>query len=147
MGFGDAVKACLRKYATFSGRASRPEYWWFVLFLFLSTLVAVVIDSVIFGTSPDAAAPLSTVIGLATLIPALAVAFRRLHDIGRPGWYIFIPSITGLLFVAALFGSGFTIGVTAILLFACLQVGLSLLLLWWLTRPSDAAANRYGTPA
>ena len=89
MGFGDAVRVCLRKYATFSGRASRPEYWWFVLFLFLVTGAAAAVDGVIFGASADASAPLSTVIGLTTLLPSLAAAFRRLHDTGRLGWSCF----------------------------------------------------------
>ena len=49
MGFQDAVRTCLRKYATFSGRASRPEYWYFMLFLFLGNLALGIVDGILFG--------------------------------------------------------------------------------------------------
>ena len=95
MGFGDAVKQCLTNYATFSGRARRSEYWWFYLFFVLVCFATAVVDSVL-GTSP--VLYLIAVLGL--LIPELAVTVRRLHDTGKPGWYLLIaliPIVGGIL--------------------------------------------------
>ena len=76
MTFPNAVKTCLRKYGDFSGRATRAEYWWWVL--------AVVIGSSIFTA---VFAPLATIFSLAIFLPELAVTARRLHDIGKSGWW------------------------------------------------------------
>ena len=76
MTFPNAVKTCLRKYGDFSGRATRAEYWWWVL--------AVVIGSSIFTA---VFAPLATIFSLAIFLPGLAVTARRLHDIGKSGWW------------------------------------------------------------
>ena len=72
--FGEAIKVCFSKYATFSGRASRSEYWYFFLFSFLLGLIPVI----------------NYIAALALLIPSLAVAVRRLHYIGKSGWWYFI---------------------------------------------------------
>lgn len=79
MTFAESVKTCIAKYATFSGRATRSEYWYFVLFNLLLSIVAMVIDGVI-GIQV-----LSTVVSLGLLVPGLAVAVRRLHDMGKKG--------------------------------------------------------------
>ena len=71
-----------------SGRAGRPEYWWFALFYVLCTIVATVIDGVILRSSV-----LSSLVGLALLLPTFGVTVRRLHDIGRSGWWILINLI------------------------------------------------------
>jgi hypothetical protein len=89
MSFADAVKSCLRKYATFTGTASRPEYWWFVLFNFLGS-------SVFALTNVTA---LRGLWSLAMLLPGLAVAVRRLHDTGRSAWWLFTGLIAPWLIV------------------------------------------------
>ncbi len=76
MNFGQAISTCFSKYATFSGRASRPEFWWFFLFQILVSVAASMLGDVING-----------LVGLALLLPALAVGARRLHDIGKSGWW------------------------------------------------------------
>jgi uncharacterized membrane protein YhaH (DUF805 family) len=84
MSFGDAIKTCFNKYADFSGRATRAEYWWWFLFSAILCLIT------------SRWSVLSGLISLALFIPSLAVAWRRLHDIGRAGgWYFisFIPLI------------------------------------------------------
>ena len=68
MSFADAIQVCFNKYATFEGRASRAEFWWFYLFNFL-------LSSLTCGVAC-----------LATIIPSYAVGARRLHDTGRSGW-------------------------------------------------------------
>lgn len=90
MGFVEAVKTVFSKYATFSGRARRSEYWYFVL---LSAIVGVV-GGIIMSFSQNIGTIITSVWGLATFIPSLAVVWRRLHDIGKSGvWYFinFVP--------------------------------------------------------
>jgi len=81
----------LKKYADFSGRARRKEYWFFVLFNILISVVLTVCD-VFVGTYSAAASVgiLSGIYTLAVLIPGIAVTVRRLHDTGRSGWWILI---------------------------------------------------------
>ncbi len=75
MTFVEAVKTCFSKYADFKGRASRSEYWWYTLFIVLVSLALSAVNDT-----------LSTVFALATLLPSIAVAARRLHDTNRSGW-------------------------------------------------------------
>jgi uncharacterized membrane protein YhaH (DUF805 family) len=85
--FIDAFK----KYADFSGRATRTQYWMFVLIYLIIYVVLAVIDSFILGFPV-----LSSILSLATIIPSLSIAARRLHDTGRTGWWqliIFLPLI------------------------------------------------------
>ena len=106
MSFGQSIRTCLSKYATFEGRATRSEFWWFYLFLVIVALVVSIPGSIIMtaglnveGTGADATATLGAAfwIGLALvligslvqlvfLIPMLAVGCRRLHDRGQSGW-------------------------------------------------------------
>lgn len=88
MGFGDAVKTCLRKYFTFSGRARRSEYWWFYLFTVIVAVVAAIIDGTIVGWENADEGPVGTLTSLALFIPTLSAGWRRLHDTGRSGWWI-----------------------------------------------------------
>jgi uncharacterized membrane protein YhaH (DUF805 family) len=88
MTFQDSIKVCFTKFADFNGRASRSEYWWFVLFI---VLVSAAISMV--------SQTLSGVFSLATLLPSIAAAARRLHDTNRSGWWqliAFVP-VVGLI--------------------------------------------------
>ena len=78
-------KVVLENYANFNGRARRAEYWWFTLANIIVSVVFQVIDSVI------GMAILGTIYGLAVLVPGIAVAIRRMHDVGKSGWFILIP--------------------------------------------------------
>ncbi|WP_424944722.1 DUF805 domain-containing protein [Aliiroseovarius crassostreae] len=77
---------------TFHGRAIRSEYWWFSLFLIVVSLVLTGVDAMVFGYG-EIFSPLSDLFGLATLLPAIAVTARRLHDIDRSGWWMLIGII------------------------------------------------------
>jgi len=82
MKFMDAVKTCFAKYADFSGRASRSEYWWFVLFEVIVLIVAQLIHQYVYAIA-----------ALGFLLPALAAGARRLHDIGKSGWFLLLGLI------------------------------------------------------
>ncbi len=76
----------LKRYAEFGGRSRRMEYWMFFLFSVLIGIFTSIIDMVIFGMDNDFS-PLNSLTSLALFIPSIAVAVRRLHDIGRSGWW------------------------------------------------------------
>tara|TARA_B100000795_G_C22715028_1_gene405121 strand:+ start:386 stop:757 length:372 start_codon:yes stop_codon:yes gene_type:complete len=84
----------LKQYADFNGRARRKEYWMFTLFNIIFGGIAMILDSV-FGIAIEGVGygPLYGVYVLVLFIPGLAVAVRRLHDIGKSGWMILIALI------------------------------------------------------
>ena len=87
MNFGQAISSCLSKYATFSGRASRPEFWWFALCQFLVSAAAGLLGETV-----------NNLVLIGLLLPALAVGTRRLHDIGKSGWWqLIMLTVIGLL--------------------------------------------------
>ena len=91
----------LRNYAVFSGRARRKEYWMFVLFNIIISVVAAIADYVFSGPGSGA---ISGLYSLAVFIPSLAVGVRRLHDVGKSGWFtliIFIP-LVGVIWLLVL---------------------------------------------
>ncbi|MGA9322967.1 MAG: DUF805 domain-containing protein [Xanthobacteraceae bacterium] len=87
MGFGQAISSGFSNYVNFSGRSSRSEYWFWVLFVLIADVVAIAIDAAI-GMQI-----VSSLFGLAVLLPGLAVTVRRLHDLDRTGWWIFLGLI------------------------------------------------------
>ncbi|MAM62120.1 DUF805 domain-containing protein [Maritimibacter sp. UBA3975] len=126
MNMMDAVKSVYSKYATFSGRARRAEYWWFYLFYLIVYLLLGIVDSFVFGTttstdggfSATTETPiLSGIFALATLLPILAVGARRLHDIDRSGWWLLIGLVP--------------------------LVGVILLIVWF-AKAGDTGPNRFG---
>lgn len=90
--FMDCVKTCFNKYAHFRGRARRPELWYFVLFNFLVSIGLNIVDGMIFGFGSDVSL-FGGLYSLAVLVPSLAVGARRLHDIGRSGWWLLVALI------------------------------------------------------
>ncbi len=107
MSFVDAIQSGLRQYAVFRGRASRPQFWWFMLFCVLAVSLAEAIVGEGF----------SGLVTLALVLPTLAVTARRLHDIGRSGWWqlvVWVPVVG--VFVA----------------------------LYWYVQPSEAMDNTWG---
>ena len=116
MSFGDSITNCLtNNYVGFSGRASRSEYWFWVLFTMIVSLVAVIMDGFIFG-SEFGTGTISSISSIAFLSPGLAVIVRRLHDVGRSGWWI----LSSILILPVLF------------------------LLYWLIIEGDSNPNEYG---
>lgn len=108
MTFSKAIDVCMKqKYATFTGRASRSEYWYFTLFEYLVYFVVFfifrVLGSFIVDEQPGMIGLMgASLVGLAFICPALAVAVRRLHDTGKSGWYVLvnaIPSVGSIVFI------------------------------------------------
>ncbi|MCD6594881.1 DUF805 domain-containing protein [bacterium] len=84
----------LKNYAVFSGRARRKEYWMFVLFNIIFSFVAMILDNIIgIAIENVGYGPIYLLYCLAVFIPGLAVSVRRLHDIGKSGWFILISLI------------------------------------------------------
>lgn len=116
MTFQESVSTCLTKYAEFSGRASRSEYWWFILAQLLAGILIGFILGFI-GAGQSFVAIVNLLVTLGLLLPAIGVAIRRLHDTGRSGWWyllIFIPIIGWIL------------------------------LIYWYVQPSMSGPNEYG---
>ena len=87
-------KVVLENYANFSGRARRSEYWYFILFNMLFAIAAMVLDNVLgINFDPLPYGALYALYALATIIPGLGVAVRRLHDVDKSGWFILIALI------------------------------------------------------
>ncbi len=91
----------LKKYAVFSGRARRKEYWFFVLFNAIFAIAAMILDNILGLAIEDVGyGPFYILYALATIVPGVAVSVRRLHDIGKSGWYIllaFIPCVGAII--------------------------------------------------
>ncbi len=85
MQFHEAIQSGFRNYVNFSGRAPRSEYWYWALFVLLVNLAAQLLDALILGGGF-----LEVIVSLALLLPSLAVAARRLHDLNQSGWWLLI---------------------------------------------------------
>ena len=112
-----SIKICFKKYANFNGRASRSEYWWFQLFYIIVIFVAVIFDSMYIDNS-QAMGPVELICTLILLLPALSVWARRLHDVGRSGWWM-------LIFITV--------------------IGMIPLLIWYIS-VGTRSKNKYGPP-
>ena len=145
-----AAGACLRKYFSFSGRASRSEYWKFTLFCLLAGMVAGIIDAAYFGAGTSAlrTGPVGGAFGLFVVLPSLAVTWRRMHDVNRSGWWLIgiYPVIGVCVFITILSGS--LLGQQAALgvgVLAAVVMGMySLRIFLFLTAKGDHGPNRFG---
>ena len=123
MTFTESIATCFGKYADFSGRAKRPEFWWFALGMWILSLILMptywssISDP--YTTDLPAGLIFSLLVSLALLLPYLAAAVRRLHDTGKSGGYLFIALIP---FVG------------------------TIILLVWLATEGQPGANQYGEP-
>ncbi len=161
MGMGEAVRTCFARYFTFSGRASRAEFWWFTLFTFLVGFGLGFIEA--FVSRADVAETRGSLFPqawqLATFMPSLTVGWRRMHDTGRSGLFLIYPLLvmlgiamfTGLMVSTGAFdpagaatGTFGAAGLLVLALAGFVFLISPLLVLWWLARPSQPGANKYG---
>tara|TARA_B110000261_G_C12794952_1_gene241899 strand:- start:63 stop:434 length:372 start_codon:yes stop_codon:yes gene_type:complete len=99
--FQTSIKTCFNKYAVFSGRASRSEYWFFVLFGILGGIISAIIDTMILGYSAEVNGPINLIFSVALILPSISVAARRLHDLNKSGWWqlLWFTIIGGVLII------------------------------------------------
>ncbi|NVK00595.1 MAG: DUF805 domain-containing protein [Oceanospirillaceae bacterium] len=126
----------LKKYDQLSGRATRSEYWGFWLLNLIVGNIALIIDFLL-GFQV-----VVILVSLCMLVPNITVAVRRLHDTGRSGWWLLLPLAPALFVVAPLL-SGFESAAVILFFFAASAV-CTLLLIVWLTLPSQRCENSYG---
>ena len=97
MTFGESVKMCFRKYAVFKGRASRSEFWYFVLFNCLVSTLFMIVNVFFLCNNMEGMVGfvyiLQILFSLVVVLPSFAVVVRRLHDIGKSGWWFLITLI------------------------------------------------------
>ena len=93
MEFTDAIKAGFQKYFDFRSRSCRSEYWFWLLFICIGSIVFSIMDLGTAGVDASGFGPFSLLFELGILIPWLAVSIRRLHDIGQSGWWILLSVI------------------------------------------------------
>jgi uncharacterized membrane protein YhaH (DUF805 family) len=100
----------IKKYAVFNGRARRKEYWMFVLFNLIFLILAVALDNLLGTAFQDTGYGIIYLIyTLGVFIPSLAVLVRRLHDLGKSGWWLFIiliPLVGGIWFLVLMATDG-----------------------------------------
>lgn len=89
----------LTRYAKFSGRAPRAEYWWFYLLTIVLSFLTGIIDSLLGLSESFGDGVTSGVLSVALLVPSLAVTVRRLHDTNRSGWWLLTPIVVGMVVV------------------------------------------------
>ena len=90
MSFTESIGTCFNKYGVASGRARRSEFWWFQLFLTIIGIVGGIGDLIIFDTIYGEYGPINIVLTVATPLPSICAMVRRLHDVNRSGWWMFI---------------------------------------------------------
>ena len=137
----------LKKYAVFSGRAPRAEYWWFYLLIVVAYLVAMIVDSLIGLAILGPYGILTLIVALGVLIPSLAASVRRLHDTNRSGWWLLIVAvpyfIVGIMAGRAM-ASGDTGGMAAAGLFGILALVAAVVILIFMVLPGTKGDNRFG---
>lgn len=113
----NAYLEAMRRSFDFAGRSARPAYWFYTFTYFIILVVLIIVDGAIGTLSADGVGVLSGIAMLVHLIPSLSVTVRRLHDIGRSGWWLLIGLIP-------------LVGIIVLIVFACL--------------PSQPGSNRFG---
>lgn len=141
MTFIRAIAINFKKYATFTGRASRSEFWYFFLFTLLVGTVLQIVDAIIF---PEVVVqPLYTIFVLLTVMPSYAVGARRLHDVGVSGWWQLIP-LSGLGGGLCLYATDIDITVSLLWALFALFAVLMVIMFYFLAKRGAAEANRFG---
>ena len=146
MSLTESIKMCFSKYAVFSGRAQRSEFWWFFLFSAVSSAIAGIVPVI------------GQIYPLVLLIPSLAVSARRLHDIGRSAWWLLLHLVSFLALAAGLVAlvviafayessnaEDVVVIVSVIVIVSFLiALGCLIVLLVFFALPGAVGTNRYG---
>jgi uncharacterized membrane protein YhaH (DUF805 family) len=144
-----AKRPIVEKYADFSGRAPRAEYWWYALGIVIAFVVLTIVESItglkgmVFGMY----GPLTALLWLATIVPGIAVGVRRLHDTNRSAWWLLlmVPYVVVMIAAAmALRGGGGLAALGAVGLLSIVGLICAIGLLVLMVLPSTPGENRYG---
>lgn len=95
VGMVDALKLYIQNYTNFNGRSTRSEYWYAALGIYVVDLILLLLGKVLVIFTI-----LASLLSLATIVPSFAICIRRLHDIGKSGWYLLmglIPAVGGII--------------------------------------------------
>ena len=136
--FVNVVNICFKKYSVFRGRANRAEYWYWRLFEFLVAYASFRIDQIFFEKNSTT---ISLVTFFITLIPGISVSVRRLHDIGRSGWWLLFPLLSTFFFF---FTKITNMSIIIINVATILSIVSFLVLLFWFVSPGTKEKNRFG---
>ncbi len=138
MNFVEAIKSGFSNYVNFSSRACRSEYWFWALFAAIGGIATYIIDLGI-------GMPITrTIFSLATFLPGLAVAVRRLHDLDRTGWWLLLVLVPLVLAgIVAVVGANTVVMLVLIVLYLIVLVGSILLIVWFCTKGTEGP-NRFG---
>jgi uncharacterized membrane protein YhaH (DUF805 family) len=132
MTFTEAVRSGFSKYVTFSGRARRSEFWFWLLFAIIAAVVAALLDAMLFPAMMDVqtdvadgvasvsaqGGPILALVTLGLFLPGLAMHVRRLHDLDRSGWWVLLVLVP--------------------------LIGIIVLIVWWCTE-GTRGPNRFGS--
>jgi len=132
----------LKRYAEFSGRSRRKEYWMYALFLIIVGVVLGAIEGML-GLNQmigGVYGPLSALLGLGTLVPSIAVGVRRLHDTGRSGWWLLAIVVPYAVLAFAMISASTSLMMIASLLVLAVAVALFV----FMVLPGTPGANKYG---
>jgi uncharacterized membrane protein YhaH (DUF805 family) len=144
--FGEAISICFKKYFSFSGRASRSEYWYFYLFNIILGFGAGFLDGSIFGVA-SFQQPFTTLALLMLLLPSLAAAVRRLHDTNRSGWWLgrfWVGNICFLFLYFEVNRQSDELGNMVLVVFIAYFLVYSVVLILFLCQRGDSGRNRFG---
>ena len=137
MTFIESIKTCFQKYAIFSGRAKRSEYWFFFLFGILTAVCLSILDMAIFPKNENGV--LGLIFTLVTFIPFISAACRRLHDVNRSGWWQLLPYgiMLGSVLLTLISETLLVVGIVA-------AVIAGTVLIFWLASAGENKKNRFG---
>ena len=142
-----AVKAGFRKCVRFGGRATRAEYWWWVLFVFLGRAVFQGVDDVINSETSLGENRFRILFTMAMLLPTMSATVRRLHDIGKTGWWLAVWVGCPIVAIGAL-GASLDQGIAdqggfiALVLITSAAIGVWWIV--WMVRQGESGGNRFG---
>jgi uncharacterized membrane protein YhaH (DUF805 family) len=143
MTFTESIKTVVfKKYATFTGRAPRSEYWWYSLFTFLLSLLAAVIANTLYGDPSELT--LFDIVWLLIFLPSVAVSVRRLHDVNKSGWWLLYPWLGLILIPIASLFDDTSLMDSMIVISIALMALVYLYVLYLAIKKSDSGENQYG---
>jgi len=150
VGLFKAAGLGFRNYADFSGRAQRAEYWWFQLFVILVSVAINLVGQIGFGWDEGELIRSQVIWNLATVIPTLALGWRRMHDLGKSGWWNFFPvapliwAIVAAIILSEMGDNESPVAIGAAVMGFAATLAASVYVIVLLARDSDPRPNRYG---